>query len=140
MTNEPTCDEALLASMAIADGEAPPVPAAAVDAHLAACASCREQMAALAATSHLLDTHRRAPVSGDLWPGLERRIVRPRAAGLAPFLALAAALAGYRVLLAAELLPAGAVKLLVVAAIVLTFVYIRENPFKIDPELRLGTE
>jgi predicted anti-sigma-YlaC factor YlaD len=140
MTNEPTCDEALLAAMAIADGETPPVPAAAVEAHLAVCPSCREQVEELAATSRLLDAHRRAPVSGDLWPDLERRIARPRAAGLAPFLALAAVLAGSRLLLAAAEVPATAVKLLVVAAVVLTFVYVRENPFKIDPELRLGTE
>jgi predicted anti-sigma-YlaC factor YlaD len=142
MKNDVTCDEILMSAMAIADGESPPVPAATVEAHLAGCPSCREQAAGLAATARLLDGGRRAPVAVDLWPDLERRIAAPpsRAAGLAPFLALAAVLAGYRVLLAAATVPATAVKLLVVAAIVLTFVYVRENPFNIKTELRLETE
>ncbi len=147
MTSDPTCESVLVAAMAIADGERPPIAPDLVAAHLSGCASCRADASALDATRELLDRCQRRPASGDLWPAVSRRIgavTTPAPSSdravWATFLALALGLVGARVLLAAAPDFPIAIKLLAAALAVATFAVVRENPFKIDPGLRLGQE
>ena len=145
MTHEPSCDEFLIAATAIADGETPPLPADAVEAHLADCPSCRSEAARLAAMARLLDGCQRQTHTVDLWPEISGHVSKPpeRAThpkALAAFAALAVALVGYRVLLAAVAWPAATLKLFAVALVVATFVWIKENPFAIRAEPPLGAE
>lgn len=147
MTSEPTCESVLIAAMAMADGETPPIAPELVAAHLSGCASCRVDASALDATRALLDRCQRQPASGDLWPAVSRRIGAGETpapssdrAVWATFLALALSLVGARVLLAATPDFPIAIKLIAVALAVATFAVVRENPFKIDTGLRLGQE
>ena len=132
--------------MAIADGEESPLTRAEVEIHLAYCRSCAAEVTQLAATGRLLETHTRRPRNEDLWPLIERRLgdgkaVRERQSMRLPFLLMGLFLLGYKLL---ELIPDRHFgfwfKLIPVIVVTLGFVYLRENPFRINPELRLEVE
>lgn len=145
MTESPNCTDFVIAAMAIVDGERPFVPSEAVEMHLAVCPSCRAELDGLAATSRLLDASRRAGVEVNLWPEIEPRIdsigsiETPRRMWV-PFVVLAVALVGYRALLAATPDAVFAIKIVIVVLAVGAFAFARENPFRINTELRLGQE
>ena len=145
MTNDPKCEEIMLAVMALGDRETPAVPAAVVEAHLAGCASCREWAGELADVSGMLDDCRPKPDTYDLWPALAPSLTPSRArvarrGAVAPFITLVAVLVGYRVLLYNASGPEIVLKVIVVALVVAAFVVARENPFRIETERALGAE
>src|SRR5262245_11552153 len=139
MRDETTCDDVMMSVMAIADGETPPVSAEAVKAHLAGCAACSAWSRELAETAHLFDASGRPSDSHDLWPSLAPHLshsgVRRASAGNgALFVALAAVVVVFRILLYGAGAPEIALKLCAIALVAAAFLVARENPFKIEAE------
>jgi predicted anti-sigma-YlaC factor YlaD len=145
MTDKTTCDDSMVSVMALADGETPPMSAEAVREHLASCAACSAWSDEIADTARLLGACRRPDDPHDLWPALAPRLAPPgarlsRVGTVAPFVALAAILVAFRLLLYGAAAPEMALKLTAVALAVSAFLVVRENPFKIEAERPLGAE
>lgn len=134
---ELSCDDVLMAQMAVADGEAPELSQELFEAHVASCANCRQDLAEMQSLDLVLAQQMLAESSVDLWPPVENRIAK-RSLGWKPFALIGLLLVVYKLL---ELLPArdlGLVfKLVPLVIFTLLFVFIRENPFRINTELVL---
>jgi hypothetical protein len=138
-----SCEEIRLAAMALADGYAVDVPEQSVREHLEACADCRAELEPMFAVMKLLDAESRQFDSRQVWPLIEQKIAEGGASTPARdwrlLLVLAPGLVGYKLL---ELAPAQELprlaKLapLMFAALALALL-VRENPFKINTELKL---
>jgi hypothetical protein len=135
-----------MAAMAIADGFQADLSPDEIKAHTTNCADCRQEIEQLRALSSLLDTQARQPQVANTWTGVEARLpVGPAEQSPAQqrylFPLLGAMLLGYRLV---ELLPDRDLiwlfKLLPIILVVAVFVYLRENPFKINAELRFEGE
>ena len=137
------CENICMAAMAIADGYQPEVSAERIRAHLADCADCQREIRQLRALSSLLASQKRLQRTEDVWNRIEREL--PNASALRstshasyPFIWLGALLLSYRLI---EMIPdrhfGSLFKLVPVLIVIAAFVYLRENPFKIDSELRL---
>ena len=137
---ELSCEDVLMAQMAVADGEEPGFSKEQLVAHIGVCASCHHELKQSQAFNELLAGHTLAESHVDLWPAIENRIAkRSRSAfGWKPFALIGLLLVIYKLL---EMLPAEdpgmAFKLVPLAIVVLLFVLIRENPFRINTELVL---
>ena len=133
---ELTCEDVLIAQMAMADGEAPELSNDQLTAHVAVCANCQHALEQSQALDHLLASHTLSESRVDLWPAIENRI--GRRLGWQPFALIGLLLVVYKLL---EMIPArdpGLVfKLVPLAIVVLLFILIRENPFRINTELVL---
>jgi anti-sigma factor RsiW len=135
------CEEILIQKMALLDGEKTDAPPAEIDAHLAACETCRRETARLENVASLFERQqrRRADVV-DLWTPIERRLGAESKtilkANWQPFALVGALLAALKL---AELLPARdfgwALKFAAFVLVVLLFGILKENPFKINTEL-----
>lgn len=138
--------------MGRADGVQPPLPPAEIEAHLAHCADCRREIAQLETLSGLLGSRKRSLRPENLWAGIENHLPAPAAAAAAareefpasrPFILLGLLLVAYRLV---EMIPdrssgpGWSFKLVPLLLAVAAFVYLRENPFKINAELRLEGE
>lgn len=146
MKKEVTCETVCMAAMANADGVQPPLPLAEIETHLAHCADCRREIEQLETLSGLLSSRKRSPPPGDLWAGIENRLTA-LAAGRAPFavsatfILLGLLLVVYRLVeMIPDRAPGWLFKIVPLLAAVTAFVYLRENPFKINAELRLEGE
>ena len=139
------CESVSMAAMAIADGYQPELSSEQIAIHLTSCANCRREIEQLQELSSLLDTHERRLRTENLWQNIERRFVgarsRSTSAVLPSFIFLGALLLGYRLV---ELVPdrdfSFLFKFVPVLLVIAVFSYLRENPFKINPELRLEGE
>jgi predicted anti-sigma-YlaC factor YlaD len=142
MTDETTCDEAMIAAMALADSETPTLPVEALRAHLEACAACRAWSDDLEHTARILSACRRRGDPHDLWPALSPRVAPyvTRRSPVAPFVALVVVLAAFRLVLYGAAGLAIGLKLTAVAFVVAAFLTLRENPFRIEAERPLGAE
>lgn len=140
------CESVCMAAMAIADGYQPELSSDQVEAHLADCSDCRREVGQLRALSSLLDAQERRQRTENVWNLVERRL--PDAASAQstsqawrPFLLLGVLLLGYRIV---EMIPdryfGFLFKLVPILFVIAAFSYLRENPFKIDSELRLEGE
>jgi hypothetical protein len=129
---DPHCEQVLISLMVRRDGEVAPLAAEEVDAHLAACASCRTEAAADAALGEQLAAAAATrPAAPALWDALCPRL-RPVPAGriLVAAAALVIALrAGFLVRYPSALWMGSLVG---VAVIIVGFLVLRENPFRID--------
>ena len=143
--NELNCESVSMAAMAIEDGYQPELSSEQIRTHLASCADCRRELGQLHELSSLLDTQERRLRTEKLWEGIERRLVGARStstsAVLPSFIFLGALLLGYRLV---ELIPdhgfSFLFKFVPVLLVIAAFSYLRENPFKINCELRLEGE
>jgi predicted anti-sigma-YlaC factor YlaD len=147
MKKEVTCEIICVAAMARADGAQTSLPPAEIEAHLAYCAHCRREIAQLEAVSILLDAQKRRSLhSENLWAGIENRLPAPAAArkefpASRPFILLGLLLVAYRLVeMVPDRSPGGSFNLVPLLLAVAAFVYLRENPFKINAELRLEGE
>jgi len=134
---ELSCEDVLLAQMAAADGEAPGLSKEEVAAHIAGCANSQHELKQLQALDQVLGGHTVSELDVDLWLAIENRIPkRPRAVRWRQFAVIGLLLVIYKLL---EMLPAqdpGLVfKLVPLAIVILLFVFIKENPFRINTEL-----
>ena len=131
-----SCAEVLMAQMAASDE--PGFSKEELAAHVAACADCQHELKQLDALDRVLALHALSEPQVDLWPAIENRIgKRTRAVlGWKPFALIGLLLVIYKLV---ELLPAEdpgvAFKLAPLVIVALLFVFIKENPFKINTEL-----
>ncbi len=137
---ELSCDDILMAQMAIADGEEPLFAKEQLAVHITECADCQRGLEQLQSLDQMLMSQTLSEPRVELWPAIENRIgKRPRPAlGWQPFALIALLLFIYKLL---EWLPAhepGMVfKLVPLVIVTLLFVLIKENPFRINTELVL---
>lgn len=137
---ELSCEDVLMAQMTVADGEEPGFSKEQLVAHLGVCVNCRHELKQSQALDHVLAGHTLSETHVDLWPAIENRIAkRSRSAiGWKPFALIGLLLVVYKLL---EMLPARdpgmAFKLVPLVIVALLFVFIRENPFRINTELVL---
>lgn len=135
---ELSCEDVLMAQMAAADGEEPAFSKELLAAHLTGCANCQNELKQLLALDHVFASQNVAEQQVDLWPGIENRIAKPTGSvlGWRPFALIGLLLIIYKLL---EMLPAhdpGLVfKLVPLVIVFLLFVFIKENPFRINTEL-----
>jgi hypothetical protein len=143
---EINCETVSLAAMAIADGHESALSAEEIEAHRENCSDCRQETLELQALSSLLDAQKRQQQVVDIWPSVETRLPDLSAGHGAlphrlPLMVLGVLLLGYRLV---EMLPnrdlAWLFKLVPVIFVVAAFMYLRENPFKINAELRFEGE
>ena len=129
---ELTCEDVLMSQMAAADGEEFSKQQFAT--HIAGCANCQHELKQFEALDQLLTGQTLSESHVDLWPSIENRIVKR--ASWQPFALIGLLLVIYKLL---EMLPAHdpgmAFKLVPLVIVVLLFVFIRENPFRINTEL-----
>ena len=135
---ELTCEDVLMSQMAAADGEEPEFSKQQLSTHIAGCANCQHELKQLQTLDQLLAGHTLSEPPVDLWPAIENRIVPSAAFRWQPFALIGLLLVIYKLL---EMLPARdlgmAFKLVPLVIVVLLFVFIRENPFRINTELVL---
>ena len=128
------CEDVLMAQMA-ADGE---VTEEQLAAHIAGCADCQHELNQLQTLDQLLAGHTLSESSVDLWPAIEKGITKRSALTWRPFAVIGLLLIVHKLL---EMLPAQdpgmMFKLVPLVIIALLFVFIKENPFRINTELVL---
>ena len=133
---ELTCEDVLMAQMAAADGEEQQFAKEQLAAHVADCANCQHELKQLQALDQLFTGQTLAEPRVDLWPAIENRIAKRSTLSWRPFALIGSLLVIYKLL---ELLPARdlgmAFKLVPLVIVVLLFVFIKENPFRINTEL-----
>ena len=131
---ELTCEDVLMSQMAATDGEEPEFSKQQLSTHIAGCANCQHELKQLQALDHLLTAQTLSEPHADLWPAIENRIAKRTS--WQPFALIGLLLVIYKLL---EMLPARdlgmAFKLVPLVIVVLLFVFIRENPFRINTEL-----
>jgi len=147
MKKELTCEIVCVAATARGDGVQPPLSPAEIEAHLRHCAHCRREIEQLDTLSALLSSQKRSLHAGDLWAGIESRLPAPALAAReafpvsATFIILGVLLVAWRLVeMIPDRAPGWSFKIVPVLAAVAAFVYLRENPFKINAELRLEGE
>src|SRR6266851_4871248 len=140
------CESVCMAAMSIADGYQSELSSDQIEAHLADCSACRHEVGQLRLLSSLLDAQERRRRTENVWKQVERRLpdaatARSISKAWRPFVLLGALLLGYRIV---EMLPDRDLgflfKLVPVVFVIAAFSYLKENPFKIDSELRLEGE
>lgn len=135
---ETNCENILVAMAAVFDGEKTEFSPEELNSHLAACPNCRQEIEEMQNTFNLLKNYERAMRDEDLWSGIENRIgaEKSSAISLTPFVLLGIFLVGYKLL---EMIPAedfGFVfRFVPLVFVIVLFVFIRENPFKINAQL-----
>lgn len=135
---ELSCEDILMAQMAIADGEEPLFAKEQLAAHITKCANCQRELVQLQSLDQMLMSQTLSEPRVDLWPAIENRIGKRTALGWQPFALIALLLVIYKLL---EWLPANepgmVFKLVPLVIVTLLFVLIKENPFRINTELVL---
>lgn len=140
------CEIVCMAAMAAEDGYVSELSAEQIEAHLAGCSDCRREIWQMRELTSLLDGQKRRRRTENVWRKVEQRL--PDASSTQstpqawyPFLLLGVLLLGYRLV---EMIPDRHLgflfKLVPVILVIAAFSYVRENPFKINSELRLEGE
>ena len=139
----PSCEEIRIAAMALAEGERADLSLDEIQEHLAACAGCRQEVAQMEALAALWARQARRPSAEDLWPGLAERLAATAPAprvnrGPIPIWLLALLLGTYKLI---EFVPDRswplAVQFVPVAVALAWFLWSKQNPFRVDVELRM---
>lgn len=140
------CETVCMAAMAIADGYQSELSSQQIEAHLANCSDCLREVGQLRALSSLLDAQERRQRTENVWKRVVRRLpdaspAQSTSQAWHPFMLLGVLLLGYRIV---EMIPdrdfGFLFKLVPVIFVIAAFSYLKENPFKIDSELRLEGE
>lgn len=133
---ELSCEDILIAQMAMQDHEEPPFAKEHLEAHIAGCVNCQRELEQVQALDQVFARQTISEQPTDLWPAIENRISKRSALGWKPFALIGSLLVIYKLL---EMLPAQApgmaFKLVPLVIVGLLFVLIRENPFRINTEL-----
>lgn len=143
---EINCESVSLAAMATLDGRQAELSGEMIERHLANCPVCRDEVAELSALNVLLGAQKRREQSADVWPMVREQVTvaAPRkttSPAWLPFIVLAVLLLGYEVI---EIIPKADLgmvfKVVPVLIVLAVFMYVKENPFKINAQLRLEGE
>lgn len=140
--NEINCENAMLAMMAMMDGEETLLSSEQTTAHLAQCKNCRQEFEQMQNIAGLLKKQNRREQDADLWLLIEKRIGAQNETasviGWKMFILLGAFLVAYKLL---EMIPERDFGLLFkfvpLVFVVALFGFLKENPFKINTELGL---
>ena len=137
--NQPGCEEMQIAAMAIEEGQVPEIPGPLVREHLSQCAACRDAAAAMSSTLATLASQTRRRHPADLWPAIQRNVA-PRPAAW-PYVVLAMLLAVYELIeLVSDRQWSIAIQIIPVLIAFGLFRIVKQSPFQIATELRLGGE
>lgn len=136
------CEEAILSLMAIFDGEQPVIPEELAARHVIGCERCQMEIKRQEAAANILSGQNRRADAVNLWFEIEKKIsnkpILKPVMSRSFFLLLGAILLIYKLL---EMIPAQDMgflfKLIPVAFIAALFYFFKENPFKINTELKL---
>ena len=132
------CEEILMATMAVFDGETTEFSPEQLNAHLANCPNCRAEIEQMQNAFNLLKAQERQAHDADLWASIAPQIDAGRKTNWKPFAFVGIFLVVYKLL---ELIPASefglAFKIVPLVLVVALFVFLKENPFKINTELIL---
>jgi predicted anti-sigma-YlaC factor YlaD len=139
---ELNCESVSMAAMALADGYHSEVSAEQIEAHLDNCADCLQELGQLRALATLLAGQKRQQQQSEhIWAAIGGRLPgAPQKASRTwrPFALLGLLLLAYKLV---EMIPDRDFGLLFKVApilfVVAAFGYLKENPFKINAELRL---
>jgi predicted anti-sigma-YlaC factor YlaD len=138
--NQINCEDALITLLAELDGEETNLSSKQANAHLAVCDDCRQEFEQMQNTFNLLQKQTRREQDVDLWFEIENRIGKqpetvPKQ-NRKMLLFFGMCLVAYKLL---EMIPDRApglvLRLIPFVLIVALFVFLRENPFKINTEL-----
>ncbi len=135
------CEETILSAMAEIDGEPPLLSAERTARHLSRCERCRMEIERQKIAVNLFLKQERRTGAADLWVEIEKRISdkpSPEPIRTKYFLLLGAILVVYKLV---EMIPAQDLgflfKFVPVIFIAWLFYLLKENPFKINAELKL---
>jgi predicted anti-sigma-YlaC factor YlaD len=136
------CEDAILTMMALLDGEEAKVSSEQAAIHLDECENCRREIEQMRNTVNLFKGRQRREQSADLWFEIEKRLEAQTSTAppvkWQPFLILVAGLVAYKLF---EMIPERelvlSLKLVPLILVVAMFVFLKENPFKINTELAL---
>lgn len=134
------CEKMLLAKMAEIDGEDTEISPEHLHLHFTVCESCRQESEQLQAAVNLLKRQTRREQAADLWPAIEKQIGARTNSRISwkPYILLGLLLVIYKLVeLLSEKDPGLAFKVVPLIFIVGLFVFLKENPFKINAELTL---
>lgn len=138
--SETRCEEVLMQWMAELDGEPPALSGAQISSHLNACANCRRELEQMQQVDSLLQSQSRRLHDENLWPAVQEQLgarTVPQI-GWTPFGLLGAVFVAYKLFeMLPERAPGIAFKLVPLVFVIGLFVLIKENPFRINPELTL---
>ena len=142
---ELTCEKACEAAMAVFDGGPSELSLAAIENHVAICPTCGRDIEHLESLATWLRQQERRQQTVDLWPVIRRELDQreygARRSGLRTFVLLTVLLPVYRLVEMVPQVEIGSLfKLIPVLIVIGVFCYLRENPFKINPLLRLEGE
>ncbi len=130
----------MMAKMAEIDGEDAGFSAEQINSHFSVCGNCRTKFEQMKNINYLFEKQTRRRQNADLWSAIENKIGAQTTSqiSLKPFVLLGLILITYKLL---EMLPAQdfglAFKIVPLIFIIALFVFIKENPFKINAELAL---
>jgi hypothetical protein len=144
--NKKYCEKIRISVMAIHDGELPQLSEQEISKHLDSCADCRLEIYQQKRATELLNGRSRRVFTYDVWPGIvtamegtKGRLKQP--ANVPAFVILCLFLLTYKIIEVLPFVSAGiTIKLIPVGVLVLFFGLIKQNPFEINPNLRLQGE
>ena len=135
---ELTCEDVLMAQMAASDGEELPFATEQLSTQITGCANCQHEVEQLQALDQLFIGQTLSEARVDLWPAIEKGIAKRPTLSWRPFALIGLLLVIYKLLeMLPERDPGMAFKFVPLVIVVLLFVFIRENPFRINTELVL---
>ena len=141
--NRLNCEAVRMESSAASDGHRGSLEPAQLEDHLAQCGDCRSEIEQLGGLMRLLDSQKRRASNDQLWIGIEARLAaQTPASGASRDLRLlvptGAVLLAYKLYeqLAVHNTPFQ-VKLVLLLVVIALFALLKENPFRINPELRV---
>ena len=82
---ELSCEDVLMAQMAMRDREEPPFAKEHLEAHIAGCANCQHELEQVQALDQVFARQTISEQRTDLWPAIENRIAKRSAIGWKPF-------------------------------------------------------
>lgn len=136
--NEMNCENILMAKMTEFDGEETEISAEMMNSHFSVCENCQSEIGQFQNVGDLLKKQMRHESNPNFWAAIEKRIEKKNALTPKPFVFLGIFLLVYKLL---EMLPERdfglAFKIVPLIIVVALFVFIKENPFKINTELTL---
>jgi anti-sigma factor RsiW len=131
-----SCEAVILDAMARLDGEQPTLFAAEVEAHISGCERCASELEQLRVAAVALARVHRAPVVADTWPVVSSRLTGVSASRRGVAIAVFVSLILWRVFEQAAVDPLALwSRLVAIALATVLFVFLRANPFRIEPRL-----
>ena len=140
------CEIVCMAAMAMGDGYVSELSADQIELHLAECSNCRREIGQMRTLVSLLDEQKRKLRTENVWTQVEQRLPnasrqQSTSGAWYPFMLLGVLLLGHRLV---QMIPdrefGFLFKLVPILFVIAAFSYLRENPFKINSELRLEGE